>query len=222
MHDHSAGVSENYLKQIYTLSLDETPVRTTRLAQALHLSPAAVTEMLKRLVEQGLIDYQPYRGAVLTDEGKRNALSVLRRHRLWEVFLHDVLDVPWGELHEHAERLEHATNPRLANYLDAFLGRPRFDPHGHPIPDAAGQIVEVDRLRLADLEPGATAVITQCTNDTPTLLQYLKDLGLMPGVSVIVGQRAPFGGPMSVSIAGKEQLVGPEAARTLLVARREK
>jgi DtxR family Mn-dependent transcriptional regulator len=213
----SAEVSENYLKHIYHLSLDSSPVKTSKLAAALKLSPAAVTEMVKRLDEQKLVDYRPYRGVSLTEKGRQRALIVLRRHRLWEVFLHEVLKVPWGKVHQHAESLEHATDNELADYLDEYLGSPAFDPHGHPIPGADGSVDEVDRTRLTAVEVGRRVEIVQCANENQTLLEYLKGLSLVPGSVVIVRAQAPFNGPLSLEIDGEAIVVGAEAARTLLV-----
>ncbi|MCA9671514.1 MAG: metal-dependent transcriptional regulator [Myxococcales bacterium] len=218
MAELSAEAAENYLKQIYTLSLDHEQVKTSRLATALGLSPAAVTEMLKRLDEQKLVRYRPYRGVTLTAQGRKRALRIVRRHRLWEVFLYRVLAVPWAELHEHAERLEHATSDKLANYLDDYLGNPTVDPHGHPIPTREGSVTESKRVRLSTLDAGSTAVITQCTGDeNDELMRYLKSVGLVPGARVQVGERAPFGGPIALQVEGTERMVGAEAARTVLV-----
>lgn len=210
-------VSENYLKQIYRLALDSSPVKTSRLAEALELSPAAVTEMVKRLDEQAMVDYRPYRGVSLTDKGRKRALIVLRRHRLWELFLTRVLKMPWGLVHDHAERLEHATNDELANFLDDYLGNPDADPHGHPIPRADGTVDEVERTRLTAVPVGATVEVVQCTNEDGALLDYLKSLGLVPGASVHVRGQAPFNGPLTLEVAGQAQVVGADAARTLLV-----
>ena len=193
MAELSDASVENYLKEIYRLSLDEVPVKTSRLAEALTLSPAAVTEMVKRLSEQELLSYRRYHGVALTDQGRKRALLVVRRHRLWELFLYQVLNVPWPQVHQHAERLEHATDDRLAAYLDRFLGRPTIDPHGHPIPDAEGKVNEIDRLRLDAVPSGTRALILQCTHDGDVeLMKYLSRLGLVPGASVTVGERAPF------------------------------
>lgn len=213
----SAEVSENYLKHIYHLSLDSSPVKTSKLAAALKLSPAAVTEMVKRLDEQKLVDYRPYRGVSLTEKGRQRALIVLRRHRLWEVFLHQVLKMPWGKVHQHAEALEHATDDELADYLDEYLGGPAFDPHGHPIPGADGSVDEVDRTRLTAVGVGSRVEIVQCANENQALLEYLKGLSLVPGSVVTVREQAPFNGPLSLEIDGEAVVVGAEAARTLLV-----
>lgn len=220
----SAEVTENYLKHIYHLSLDGGPVKTSQLAAAMELSPAAVTEMIKRLDDQSLVDYEPYHGVSLTEEGQRRALIVLRRHRLWEVFLHEVLHVPWAEVHGHAERLEHATDDVLAKYLDDFLGSPAFDPHGHPIPNHRGEVDEVARLRLTSVKPGAQVEVVQCSNEDPDLLDYLKSLGLVPGTCLCMHGQAPFNGPLTLELAANDSgatpmtcVIGAEAATTLLV-----
>lgn len=217
MAELAAEVLENYLKEIYRLSLDESPVRTSTLAEALALSSAAVSEMLKRLDDQKLVAYQAYRGVSLTRKGRRRALMVIRRHRLWEVFLYRVLNLPWPMVHEHAERLEHATDDRLAEFLDDYLGNPQFDPHGHPIPTADGTIVEVERLRLTSIPPGTVVSIVQCSNEHEQLLDYLKRVGMVPGRSVRVIAQAPFNGPLTLEIEGAECHVGVEAARTVFV-----
>ena len=218
MADLTAEATENYLKQIYHLSLEAAPVKTSRLAQALHLSPGSVTEMLKRLEEQKLVAYRPYRGVSLTRRGRKRALLVVRRHRLWEVFLHRVLQMPWSEIHQHAERLEHATDDHLAQRLDEFLGHPPLDPHGHPIPGPDGTIAEGRRLRLTSLPVGTRVAIAQCTADAnPSLLDYLNQLGLVPGVRLTIGPRAPLEGPLTVEVEGQPRHIGFEAARTLLV-----
>lgn len=213
----SAEVTENYLKHIYRLSLDHSPVKTSHLAQALELSPAAVTEMLKRLDQHGLVDYTRYQGVALSASGRKRALLVLRRHRLWEVFLTRVLGLEWDQVHDHAERLEHATDDELANHLDDYLGNPEFDPHGHPVPTREGTVEEVDRLRLTSLRPGSVAKIVQCTNENAQLLDYFNEQGLVPGISVRLRSQAPFNGPLTLEVDGERRTVGVEAARTLLV-----
>jgi DtxR family Mn-dependent transcriptional regulator len=209
--------SENYLKEIYELGLEESPVKTSRLAGELGVSPAAVTEMVKRLEGQQLVSYRRYRGVELTALGRRRALAVLRRHRLWELFLYKVLELPWSEVHEHAHRLEHATDERLADALDEFLGHPRVDPHGAPIPDARGVVAAEEGVRLTELAPGCEVTLLRCVDETPELLEYLGSLGLVPGTRVVVGATAPFGGPLTIEVGTRSIQLGQEAARTLLV-----
>jgi DtxR family Mn-dependent transcriptional regulator len=219
MTDQRSTASEDYLKQIYELALDESPVKTSRLAEALAVSAAAVTEMLKRLGERDLVTYTPYRGVELTAHGRRRALGIVRRHRLWEVFLHRTLGLPWAQVHDHACRLEHGTDDRLAEALDRFLGRPAVDPHGDPIPDAAGAVAEVARLRLDALEAGDEALVVQCTDEDPRLLDHLTGLGLVPGAHLRVRAVAPFDGPLTLDVDGVERAIGRTVARTLLVRR---
>lgn len=209
---------ENYLKQIYELSLDQTPVKTSQIASALGVTPAAVTEMLKRLEAHELVSYTPYHGVSLSGRGTARALAVLRRHRLWEVFLFRVLGIPWSRVHDHACRLEHATDDQLADALAEHLGHPRTDPHGDPIPGSDGTVEEIDRQRLTSLEPGASATIAQCADETPGLLTYLQSLELVPGARVTLRDRAPFNGPLTLRVEGAGDVVlGLEAARTLIV-----
>lgn len=217
MTRHRTLASEDYLKQIYELSLDHALVKTSRLAEALEVSPAAVTEMVKRLDGQHLVEYRPYRGVNLTTRGRREALRVLRRHRLWEVFLFKVIRIPWPQVHDYACRLEHCTDDGLANALDEYLGGPAFDPHGDPIPRADGTVEEIDRLRLVALEPGTRARVAQCANENPRLLDYLKSLGVVPGVEIEVVEQAPFNGPLTLRVGDETAVIGLDAARTLIV-----
>ena len=217
MADLSGEVTENYLKHIYRLSLDDDPVKTSPLAAALALSPASVSEMLKRLEEQDLVTYRPYQGVSLTTAGRQRALSVLRRHRLWEVFLHRVLGLPWDLVHPHAERLEHATDAELADHLDDFLGNPCVDPHGHPVPSRDGEINEVKRLRLSAVDQGVDVEIVQCSNENSALLEYLQSMDLVPGQRIRTVSQAPFNGPLTIEVCGQRRVVGLEAARTLFV-----
>ena len=214
---HGNSSTEDYLKQLYELALDHSPVKTSLLAEALEVSPAAVTEMLKRLQRQGLVNYRPYHGASLSARGRKAALAVLRRHRLWEVFLFRVLEVPWTQIHDHACRLEHGTDDQLADALDEFLQHPRLDPHGDPIPRPDGTVDEIDRLRLSAVEPGSRATIAQCSNENPRLLAYLTSMDLTPGQEVEVLERAPFNGPLTLDVGGSRQVVGLEVAGTLMV-----
>ena len=209
--------TENYLREISELGLRTSPVKTSRLASGLGVSPAAVTEMVKRLEGQGLVVYRRYQGVTLTETGTRPALAVLRRHRLWEILLYDVLRMPWSEVHEHAHRLEHATDERLEHALDEFLGHPRVGPHGGPIPDANGAVAAEHGIRLTEAAPGREYTILRCVDEAAELLNYLGSLRLVPGARVTLRSATPYGGSLTLEVDGQPVQVGREAARTLRV-----
>ncbi|MCB9555712.1 MAG: metal-dependent transcriptional regulator [Deltaproteobacteria bacterium] len=221
MGELSHEVCENYLKEIYRLAQTDVPVKTSRLADALGLSAASVSEMVRRLDEQSLVRYQRYRGVTLTAKGQRRALLVLRRHRLWELFLHDVLGLPRAELHKHAERLEHATDGDLARYIDRYLGSPDFDPHGHPIPRADGVIAARPTLPLSEQPEGVALRIAHCVDDSDVeLVAHFEQLGLLPGAEVVMIRRAPASGPLTLLVNDEQEcVIGIEAARMLMVER---
>ena len=158
MPAHSAIV-ENYIKNIYLLQEAEGKVGTSLLSDKLNVSPASATDMLKRLADDGIIVHKRYKGASLTEKGNALALKIIRRHRLWELFLHKVLKFEWHELHEEAERLEHSTSDALEARLDAYLGFPTVDPHGHDIPQANGEFAVKDYTLLADAEGGDSVTV---------------------------------------------------------------
>ncbi len=215
----ASPTAEDYLKQIHALSEEPAagPVKTTALAEALGVSPAAVTEMVKRLAGMGLVDYERYRGASLSETGRRAALGVLRRHRLWETFLYQKLHLPWAKLHDAACRLEHATDDAVADALADFLGSPSVDPHGHPIPLAEGRPAPLDASRLDTLAPGQAARVQERRGSDPLLLAHLDSLGLRPGVSVRLLSQHPFGGPLELEVAGAQRWIGRAAAATVRV-----
>src|SRR3990172_10427611 len=149
---------ENYLKQIYKIQEHEGCVTTSVLSERLQISAPSVTEMIKKLAEEGSVTYTPYKGVELTEHGRRKALRIIRRHRLWELFLVEVLKYPWDEIDVEAERLEHITSEKLEQRLDSALGFPRKDPHGDVIPTAEGSIDDVSHVPLSEIEPGSTVV----------------------------------------------------------------
>ena len=209
--------TEDYLKAIYKLE-DEGPVPTKALASQLGIAPASVTEMTKRLAERGLLEREPYKGATLTEAGKKVALEVLRHHRLLELYLKEEIGHSWEELHEEAERLEHHISEAFEDRLDELLGYPTRDPHGHPIPTRSGEIEEVATDRLADLEVGQHAVICHLADDDPALLDHLEERGLLPEAALEVVEAEAFEGPLTVRVEGHEpQLVGRVVARSIFV-----
>lgn len=191
---------EDYLKAIYKLQREGEPASTNAIAEALSIRAASVTSMLQWLRDQGMADYQRYRGVYLTDKGLAEALRVIRRHRLIELYLHQYLDVPWDRVHAEAERLEHAITPYLEERIDARMGYPQFDPHGAPIPTSAGTIPERDLIALADLEPGVESVVQHIPDDDSDLLRHVADLGLVPNVALVVSERNPQDGSVQVLV----------------------
>ncbi len=178
---------ENYLKTIYELSNGgSTAVSTSSIALSLEMKAPSVTEMLKKLSEKGLAIYEKYQGCTLTEEGLQQAIYIVRKHRLWEVFLVKNLGMKWDEVHAIAEQLEHINSELLIECLDKYLGYPKFDPHGEPIPDKYGNIVNSNRVRLSHMEAGQSAVLKAVASDTPDFLQYLDSENLQLGFVIKV------------------------------------
>lgn len=192
MPEEISGLSrsvEDYLKAIYCLSLSGGAVSTSSIAEALEVQPASVTGMVKRLAESELVEHVPYRGVQLTPVGSREALRVLRRHRILEIYLTDRLGYPWEDVHREAERLEHAASDELIQRMDNALGNPTHDPHGAPIPTAAGQIEHTDSLTLAELNADMDALIRAVRDDDSEELRVMEAAGLLPGARVRIHRR---------------------------------
>ncbi len=212
---------EDYLKAIYRLSLKGQPVSISDIANHLELSAPSVSGMVKRLSEQGLLAHVPYKGVELTPEGRRLALRILRRHRLIEAYLVAFLGYGWENVHEEAERLEHAVSDQLIERIAAAVGNPRFDPHGDPIPDADGSVLELVCTPLSEIPVGETAEIRQVDTRQSDRLRYIASFGLTPGIRVTVVDRQPFQGPITVQSGGQRHVIGYEIGRELLCARPE-
>jgi DtxR family Mn-dependent transcriptional regulator len=208
---------EDYLKTIYKLQQEESPVRTNSIARLLNVEPASVTGIVKRLAELGYLEHQPYRGVRLTSAGEKVALDVIRNHRLIELFLIDSLGYSWDEVHDEAERLEHAVSHRFIERIEVALGNPRIDPHGSPIPTEDGTIAPRIGTRLSELLTGSTGLVSRVSDDDPGLLRYLASLGIHPGVRLKVVEVAPFGGPIQIDLAGTRQALGPQAAAEVYI-----
>jgi len=211
--------AEDYLKAIFHLTGDGHPAATTELAAALRLAPASVSGMLRRLAEQDLVQHELYRGVTLTVEGRRIALKILRRHRLLEAYLVAHLGYSWDTVHEEAERLEHAVSDLLIERMARVLGDPLEDPHGDPIPGADGSMAELVYTPLAEVDVGEEAEIRRVNTGHPERLRYIAGFGLMPGVRVTVTDRQPFDGPVAITCAGQQHVLGAEIARVLLCAK---
>ncbi|GAB4478364.1 MAG: metal-dependent transcriptional regulator [Anaerolineae bacterium] len=208
---------EDYLKTIYTLQRTSSPVRTTDIARALGVEPASVTGVIKRLAELDLLEYAPYKGVTLTDKGLKVALEVIRSHRLIELYLVEALGYTWDEVHEEAERLEHAVSPRFIARIEAALGYPETDPHGAPIPTEDGTIRPRSENPLSSLKVSESGTITRVTDEDPGLLRYLDSLGIRPGEQVTVLSVAPYGGPIQLLVGEAEHNIGREAAMQIFV-----
>lgn len=209
---------EDYLKSIFHLTSQGGFATTSDIAAMLEIAPPSVSGMIKRLSETGLIEHVPYRGVQLTPQGRRAALQMIRRHRILEVYLTQQLGYDWGDVHEEAERLEHAVSEKLIEKMAGALGDPRYDPHGAPIPTAAGEIEEAELFTLADAQIGLTILVRQVGDEDPARLRYLAELGLTPGTRLTVVERQPFNGPTTVRAGTETRVVGQELAAQLWCA----
>ncbi len=210
---------QDYIKQIYLLQHSDDGRATTKaLAASMGVSAASATGMAKKLSGMGLVEHTPYHGVQLTAAGEKVALEVLRHHRLLELYLTRELGLPWDAVHSEAERLEHHLSEQLEATIDRALGFPQTDPHGDPIPTADLVMAATDGgERLGDLEPGQCAVVRQVPDGDPQLLRYLGRLGLVPDARVELTDKAPFGGPVTVSVAGEPRALGVELAARIRV-----
>ena len=200
--------AENYLKGLHTLS-GRFPKGVTTNALAEHLSTKAssITDMLKKLHEKGLVKHEKYQGTLLTAKGKKIALQVVRKHRLWEVFLVEKLKFGWDQVHEIAEQLEHIESTELVDRLNDFLGSPRFDPHGDPIPDAKGNFLEEKVVLLSEVLPHQKMLLRGVKDHSTAFLQHLNKLGLLPGQKFQLLHRLNYDGTCEVQLhASKEKI----------------
>jgi DtxR family Mn-dependent transcriptional regulator len=212
---------ENYLKAIFKIAEKENkPANTSALARALNSSPASITEMVKKIAEKGLVNYEPYKGVTLTYEGSRLATALIRRHRLWEVFLVEKLRFAWHQVHELAEDLEHIHSEELVARLDAYLNYPKFDPHGDPIPNAEGRFTIRTHLPLSDLSKGIASIIIGVKEQSTPFLEHLHQLGIKIGTGLIIKKRYDFDKSLIVTIDDKtETNISDQIAQNLLVKR---
>lgn len=210
---------EDYLKTIYKLEEREgsPPVSTGGVAQAMDVSPASASNMIKRLDDLGFLTYEAYEGATLTDPGRTIALEVLRHHRLLELYLKEVMGFSWDEIHEEAEILEHHISERFEDRIEEMLDHPSRDPHGHPIPTREGTVDELPTRSLADLGEGDAAHIDHIADEDGELLDLLEQRGLLPGASVEVVDTRPLDGLLVVAVDGTEQLIGQPVAKRVVV-----
>jgi DtxR family Mn-dependent transcriptional regulator len=197
--------TEMYLITVYRLTRNAPSASTSDIAAMLGISQPSVSEQIKRLARRGYLDHEWREGATLTPEGQKIAVNVLRKHRLLETFLVEMAGYALDEIHDEACRMEHAISDRLADRLEAMLGYPKADPHGHPIPTKAGSVTVLEYPSLAEVKPGERAVIRQVSDWDGAQLSYLVSLGLVPGMAVMVVEQAPFEGPLTLKV-GQEMV----------------
>lgn len=209
---------ENYLKAIYHLtSISESGVSTNAIAEKMETKASSVTDMLKKLAEKNLVNYKKYQGVTLTDEGLHNAKMIVRKHRLWEVFLVEKLDFSWDEVHEIAEQLEHIKSEQLINRLDDFLGNPTEDPHGDPIPDAQGRIVKIDKQLLSELLEKQTGICVGVKDTSSEFLQYLDKQNIALGSRIEILSKESFDLSLTIKVNGNEMSISNKIASNLFV-----
>jgi DtxR family Mn-dependent transcriptional regulator len=210
---------ENYLKAIFKLSRrSELGVSTNALAERMDTKASSVTDMMKRLSAKNLVDYQKYQGVMLTEKGKKVAVDIIRKHRLWEVFLVNHLNFGWDEVHEVAEQMEHINSPLLVERLDKFLNHPKYDPHGGPIPDSDGNFPAPARIKLDELVVGKTSKVLGVTEHSDSFLAYLKKVGLDLGQEFSLTDRHDFDRSVELSILGERVHVSHDVAKHIFVA----
>lgn len=195
---------ENYIKSIYALSQATGEVYVSDLARKLAVKQPTINSMVKKLATKRLVSYAPYKGIKLTEKGKKEALFIIRKHRLAELFLVKIVGLGWEEVHAIAEELEHVNSPRFYNRIDELLNFPKVDPHGEPIPDANGKIHTIKKISLSEVPEGETATIVAVTDDAQVFLDHLNKKGLQIGESFTLKKREPYDN--SVVLTGKSQI----------------
>ncbi len=216
-HTHFDEATEEYLEAVYRLEREGPGVTTSGLASELGVAPASVSGMVKRLVSEGYLEQRGRGDARLTEKGLSVAVRVVRRHRLAECFLTEILGLGWEEVDSEACRLEHAISARVEERLVAVLGDPKVCPHGHPIPPEDLSDPPRPGFPLAQVEPGRTVRVWGVVHEVPEMLVYMGDLGLRPGASVRVLDKAPLGGPVSILVDSSEHPISLDLARTIIV-----
>jgi DtxR family transcriptional regulator, Mn-dependent transcriptional regulator len=215
------SIHEDYLKAIYILQERAERVSTNHLAERLEVSPASTTSMVKRLAGLRLVDYEPYRGVRLTPHGEKIALKVIRLHRLIELYLSEVLGLPWNLVHEEAEKLEHVLSDTLEESISAALGHPTIDPHGDPIPDRSLSIEQPQWQPLTEIEVGRLVKIMRVLSMDSERLSYLGSLRMYPNTQIRLLEKAPFEGPLTFEVEGDMYSISSEMADHILVKEME-
>lgn len=209
---------EDYLKAIYKLETEGEGASTTRLAEAMDVSSASATNMIKRLAKMGLVDYQSYKGARLSKAGRKIALEIIRHHRLLELYLLEVMGYSWDEVHEEAEKLEHHISEQFEDKIAELLDHPTHDPHGDPIPSKDGIMPVMEDIPLNEAEQGQSYMVTRVKDQDPELLRYLEKVGLLPGVRITIEKKEPFEGPLTLRVEDTEQVIGHSLGDSIYLA----
>ncbi|MGB5262250.1 MAG: metal-dependent transcriptional regulator [Lutimonas sp.] len=211
-----SAAEENYLKTIYSLQRDfGSKINTNLISSKIQTKASSVTDMLKKLANKNLVIYEKYQGVFLTEKGKKAALKVVRKHRLWEYFLVDKLKYNWDEVHDIAEQLEHIDSETLIEKLEKFLGYPKFDPHGDPIPDKNGHVIERVSTNLLELNIGDIGVLDQVKDTSETFLQYLDRINLALGDKIEIIDKEPFDNSVQIKLRNKELSVSESVAENI-------
>jgi DtxR family transcriptional regulator, Mn-dependent transcriptional regulator len=211
---------ENYLKALLHLTMeieDKVEAGTNELAFFLGVKPATATDMLKKLKEKKLIEYEKYGKISLSETGRQKAIEILRKHRLWETFLYEKLEFTWDEVHEVAEQLEHIHSPKLVDKLDKFLGFPEFDPHGDAIPNAKGELKQSSKKTLSEVESGSSCKMVAVKDNTAAFLQYVSQLNLGIDTPIKVLSKQAFDGSMEIMISDTKIMVSQKFAENILI-----
>jgi len=210
---------ENYIKAIFHLQQQDESVTTNALAEALQTKPASVTDMLKKLKTQKLLQYEKYRGVKLTTEGKKLAVQIIRKHRLWEYFLVEKLQFGWEEVHDIAEELEHISSKKLIDRLDEFLDFPKADPHGDPIPDVNGKIPSMQQSAISDLPVNSSGIVNGISDQSAEMLELLKHKNIQLGTRLDIKKKFEVDGSVEIKIRNQQPVnISEHVAKNVLIA----
>jgi len=210
---------ENYIKAIFHLQQQDESVTTNALAEALQTKPASVTDMLKKLKTQKLLQYEKYRGVKLTPEGKKLAVQIIRKHRLWEYFLVEKLQFGWEEVHDIAEELEHISSKKLIDRLDEFLDFPKADPHGDPIPDVNGKIPSMQQSAISDLPVNSSGIVNGISDQSAEMLELLKHKNIQLGTRLDIKKKFDVDGSVEIKIRNQQPVnISEHVAKNVLIA----
>ncbi|HMS64741.1 MAG TPA: metal-dependent transcriptional regulator [Ignavibacteria bacterium] len=208
---------EDYLKNIYSIQISSGKVTNTELSERLNISPAAISEMVSKLSKSDYIENNPYKGFKLTKKGEAIAINLVRKHRIWEVFLVEYLKYPWENVHNEAENLEHASSDELILRMENFLEYPKFDPHGHPIPDKNGKIIKENIVSLSELIVNDKAVIKQVSDESSEVLQYLSKIGLKLNDEIKVIEKINFDNSFQIHFRSGNIFLSEKLSKNIFV-----